>query len=364
MGLSFTLSAYIGRQFVLWFTGVFLAFASVLLLFDTLELLRRAATKPDATFAIVFKMALFKLPHMAQLLVPFAVLFGGMLAFWRLTRSHELVVARAAGVSVWQFLLPSLLGALLIGLLKISLFNPMASVMLGRFAQLESVYLHGQPSALAVSPSGFWLREIGPEGVTLVHGLKVAPAEGRLDSATVFQFDARHRFIGRIDARDATLLDGRWRFRDAWTAGPDRPAMHQPELSLPTSMTWAKIEDSFAPPETLSVWDLYGFIGVLEAAGFPAVRHRLYFHALLAGPLLLAAMVLIAATFSLRPSRRGGTGYMVTGGVVAGFLLYVMSDFVSALGLSGHIPAVLAAWTPAGVSTLLGVATLFHLEDG
>ena len=129
-------------------------------------------------------------------------------------------------------------------------------------------------------------------------------------------------------------------------------------------MTWAKIEDSFAPPETLSVWDLYGFIGTLETAGFSAIRHRQYFHALLAGPLLLCAMVLIAATFSLRPSRRGGVGYMVIGGVVAGFLLYITSDFVSALGLSGYIPVVLAAWTPAGVSTLLGVATLFHLEDG
>ncbi|MSO77078.1 MAG: LPS export ABC transporter permease LptG [Alphaproteobacteria bacterium] len=364
MRLSLTLSNYIGRQFMLWFSGVFLAFACILLLFDTLELLRRAASKPDATFAIVFKMALFKLPHMTQLLVPFAVLFGGMLAFWRLTRSHELVVARAAGVSVWQFLLPSLLGALGIGVLKVGLFNPMASVMLVRFTQLESLYLHGQPSALAVSPSGFWLREIRPKGVTLVHGIAVAPADARLNVATVFQFDLNHRFIGRIDAAEAILLDGHWRFRDAWVAGPERPTEHHAQLTVPTLMTWAKIEDSFAPPETLAVWDLYRFIGVLETAGFPALKHRQYFHALLAGPLLLCAMVLIAATFSLRPSRRGGVGYMVIGGVVAGFLFYIMSDFVSALGLSGYIPAVLAAWTPAGVSTLLGIATLFHLEDG
>ena len=81
-------------------------------------------------------------------------------------------------------------------------------------------------------------------------------------------------------------------------------------------------------------------------------------------PLLLCAMVLIAATFSLRPTRRGGTAYMVLGGVIAGFLLFFISDIVFALGLSATIPAILAAWTPAGVSSMLGAAMLLHLEDG
>ena len=45
-------------------------------------------------------------------------------------------------------------------------------------------------------------------------------------------------------------------------------------------------------------------------------------------------------------------------------LLYFVSDLVLALGLSGKIPPVLAAWTPAGVFTLIGVASLFHMEDG
>ena len=75
-------------------------------------------------------------------------------------------------------------------------------------------------------------------------------------------------------------------------------------------------------------------------------------------------MVLIAAAFSLRLTRRGGTALLVAGGVAAGFLFYLMTDIVLALGLSGSVPATLAAWAPAGISTLLGLALLFHLEDG
>ena len=75
-------------------------------------------------------------------------------------------------------------------------------------------------------------------------------------------------------------------------------------------------------------------------------------------------MVLIAATFSLRLTRRGGTGLLVLGGLIAGFLLFFLTDVVLALGMSGSIPVILAAWAPAGVFTLLGLAMLLHLEDG
>ncbi|HEX3411592.1 MAG TPA: LptF/LptG family permease, partial [Stellaceae bacterium] len=125
-----------------------------------------------------------------------------------------------------------------------------------------------------------------------------------------------------------------------------------------------KIEESFASPDTMSFWDLPGFIELLEQSGFPAQRHRLHFNVLLARPFLLCAMVLVAATFSLRMQRRGGATLMIVGGVASGFLLYFVSDIVFALGLSTKIPVTLAAWTPTGVSLIFGTSMLLHLEDG
>src|SRR3546814_13883081 len=74
-----------------------------------------------------------------------------MLAFWRLARVNEVVVARAAGVSVWQFLLPAIGIALTLGVIHITIFNPVASVLLLKFEQLESRYLDRSTSMLAVS---------------------------------------------------------------------------------------------------------------------------------------------------------------------------------------------------------------------
>ena len=60
----------------------------------------------------------------------------------------------------------------------------------------------------------------------------------------------------------------------------------------------------------------------------------------------------------------GPRSELVAGGVFTGFVLYFFSDLVFALGLSDSIPVTLAAWTPSGVATLLGIAMLLHLEDG
>jgi len=129
-------------------------------------------------------------------------------------------------------------------------------------------------------------------------------------------------------------------------------------------LTLNKILDSFASPQTLSFWELPDFIDTLESAGFSGQRHKLYWHSLLASPLLLAAMILIAAIFTLRTTGRSGAAASIAGAAISGFVLYFLSDLVYALGQSASIPTLLAAWTPAGVSTMLGVAVLFHIEDG
>ncbi|MDB5372329.1 MAG: export transporter permease LptG, partial [Belnapia sp.] len=115
MILAATLARYVARRF-LGATFAMLAGLTLLVsLFDFIELLRRAATRPDAGFALVAQIAALRLPFVALQILPFAILLGGLLAFWRLTRSSELVVARAAGISAWGFLSGPVVVALLFG---------------------------------------------------------------------------------------------------------------------------------------------------------------------------------------------------------------------------------------------------------
>ncbi len=338
----------------------------LIFLFDTVELLRRAAAKPEISISMIFEMALLKLPHMAQQIFPFGVLFGGMAAFWRLTRSHELVITRAAGVSVWQFLLPVLGIAFFLGIFQIGVISPLSSTTITRFERIEAINLKGLKSFLALSEHGLWLRQSNSNGQSVVHSRFVLQKDNdvELRDVIVFNYQGKDRFIGRLDAEKARLDDGFWHLTNTWVHTPENIPRYEKDYWLATDLTMNRIQDSFAPPETMSFWNLPEFITTLEEAGFTAVRHRLYWHTLLASPLMMCAMVLIAAAFTLRYNRQGDGTYVIGAGVFAGFTLYFFSDIVFALGLSGSIPVTLAAWTPSGVATLLGLATLLHLEDG
>ena len=366
MKVSGTLSLYIGRAFLLSFLAFFAGLLALILLLDIIELTRRAASKPDVTFALIAQMALLKLPHMGQLLFPFAALFGGMTAFWRLTRSNELAVTRAAGISVWQFLLPVLVLALLLGVFKMAAFNHVSSFMLLRFQTLEAQYLKGQKSVLAISSGGLWLRQGTAEGHAVIHARNLLQHDDSVEllGTITFLYQGQDAFIGRVDAERAVLGDGFWRMDNAWLNTPEAPPEHLDEYWLETDLTLARIQDNFSPPETMSFWKLPEFIQTLEDAGFSAIRHRLQWHSLLATPLLMCAMVLIAATFTLRHARRGATTFVVGSGVLTGFMLYFFSDVIYALGMSERLPVTLAAWTPSGIALMLGLAMLFHLEDG
>lgn len=362
--LSPTLSLYIARRFLVSFGAVLLVFAAVIFLLDVIELMRRTSGRSDISVSLIAGMALLKLPYMAQKIVPFAALFGGMHTFWRLTRFHELIVARAAGVSVWQFLFPAVASMILLGVINVSAFNPIASAMLARYDLLESRYVLGRSALLTVSRTGLWLRQADEQGQSVIHAASVSQPDMVLRDVIIFLYEGTDQFLGRIDASEASLGKGTWNLKNALITGPNRPSQTFENYSIKTNWTMEKIQDSFAAPETMSFWELPGFISLLDSAGFSASRHRLYWHSLLAVPLLLSAMVLVAASFSLRPARRGGIAVLIGSGVIFGFLLFFLSDVVLALGLSATIPTVLAAWTPAGFSLLIGLAVLLHLEDG
>ncbi len=369
MRFALTLSAYIARAFTGAALAMLAAMSALVMLFDFIELLRRAAQRTDVGLGLVVEIALMRLPYYMLQILPFAVLVGGIVAFWRLTRSSELIVARAAGVSAWQFLSLPVASAIALGLAATGGLSPLSSVLFARASMLDNVYLR-HTTSVTLAGGQLWLRQadraLDPQGVAIIHARGVE-LQGRViavSDVSVFRLDAADRLLSRIEATNATLNRGSWRFFGARTITPDHLPVQVGEMKLATNLTANRVQESFQSPETLSVWALPGFIALLESAGFSSVRHRLHFQALLALPLLCGTMALVAAGFSMRQTRRGGVARMVGSGVAAGFVLFTVSKVAEEFGQSGALPAVLAAWAPAAAGLMLAVSLLLHLEDG
>jgi lipopolysaccharide export system permease protein len=363
MSWSWTLYRYLATQFLLTVTVVYAIFLTLAFSIDIVDLLNRTAGHNVPTVTVV-GMAVLQLPDLGQKMLPFAILLGGVFTFVRLSRSRELVATRAAGVSAWDFLLPPLTVAVLIGVFAVTLFTPISARMFSEFAGLEARYVKGQESQLSVSMNGLWLRQGDTSQQSVIHALRVAQQGEHLEEVLVLLYGPNDRFTGRIDAQSAELKDQFWLINNAWVSDLRGIPVHHNTYKLPTTLTAEQIVESSTAPDALSFWDLPSYIRAAQAAGFSAARYQLYLYTLYTLPALFAAMVFMAASFSLRPGRDSGMAKIILFSAACGFGVFFFQDLTIVLGRSGAVPILLAATAPALASILIGMTLVLSQEDG
>jgi lipopolysaccharide export system permease protein len=364
-----TLWRYILNRFLRTVLGVFAVIALVILLFTSVENLRRFG-ETGAGAADILHITLLQAPEVLYQVFPLVLLLASLLTFLRLARTSELVVMRAAGVSALRLIGVPVLAAIGLGIAFVAVVNPFVAASIKRGEALANDFTNAGSSLLSFSREGVWLRQADADGGQTVIQAARSSADGTiLSRVRMHRFDSDGTLYARIDAPAARLTARAWVLENAaeWRLDSDevfeRVALGG-RLSLPTTLTSAEILESFAPPKTVGFWDLGRFIAQIEESGFSGLSHRLFLQSELAKPALFAAMVLIGAAFALRPTRFGQTGVMILLAVLAGFALYFLKDFAESLGSRGQVPLLVAAWTPPVAAILLAVSLLLHLEDG
>jgi len=356
-----TLARYFARRFLLASIAVFASIFLLVVFVDYIELLRRTS-HTNASALFVAQTSLYRVPQLLERLMPFCILVGAMSCYLSLSRRLELVVARAAGISAWQFMTPALVSALLLGVLATTVYNPVSAEMQEQARHMEAE-LFGEDRG-GQDASGFWVNQVTVEGQSIINAASSQDQGTRLNGLTVFRFAPDGEFKERIEAREALLEPERWELRAAHRYSLDSPPVDQDSLLLATNLTPAQVRNSFSTPESVSFWQLPQYIRSSENSGITTAGYRLQYQKLLSRPFLLAAMVMLAAAVSLRFFRFGGVQKMVLSGVGAGFLLYVLSKVTEDLSKADLMHPVAAAWLPVCVGGLTGFVALLYQEDG
>jgi lipopolysaccharide export system permease protein len=359
-----TLGRYFAGRFVISALGVFLSIFVLLVLVDYIEMVRKTSGLVAVSAVTVAETSLFRVPQLLEKMMPFCILIGGMTCYLALSRRLELVVARAAGVSAWQFIAPALASAIVLGILATTAYNPMSANLSEISKRMEAQLFGSAPGGGIQEASGFWINQVNEDGQAIINAARSEQQGVRLTGLTVFTFDPNNQFKERIEAREATLEVGHWLFKSVRRYSLDGPPIDQDSYVLPSSLTPAQVRNSFSTPETVSFWQLPGYIRSSESSGFATAGYRLQYHKLIAQPFLLAAMVMLAASVSLRFFRFGGVQKMVLSGVGAGFLLYVLSKVTEDLSKAELMHPIAAAWLPVCVGGLTGFLALLYQEDG
>ncbi len=359
-----TLHFYIARKFLVSILGVFLLCTVLIFMIDFIELLRQSGKYGSVPVWRLAWMTILRLPAYTEFLLSFAVLVGSISSLLMLSRKSELAVMRAGGMSVWQFLSAGLLVALVLGVFSVTAYNPLAAAARDKSEELYAQAFGKDGNFLRSSSAGAWLRQDGLDGQSVINAAHASKEGAKLTKITAFVFDKDGRFAERIDADEATLQEGYWLIKNAYVARTGRAPEKFETYLLSTYLTPERAADALGNVIAVSFWELPGLIEVADKAAISSIKLRVQYELLMARPMLCVAMVLLAATVSLRSFRSGGIQTMVVTGMVGGLGFFLLGEVSRQAGVAELVPPWSAAWVPVLAAILCSVTVLLHQEDG
>ena len=287
-------------------------------------------------------------------LLPYAAMIGSLIGLGVLASNNELIVMRAAGVSIariiWAVMKPTLV-VLVAGMLIAEYVAPWTESR----AQGDRAVAMGSGQAVG-SSHGYWLRQ----GSEFVHINSVQP-DGRLLGVTRYLFDDKGKLERSSFARQAIYVKGKWQVQDIRsTQLSDQRSTVQNQDSEPWNLALDArlLSSAMREPESLSIANLWGYSRYLKAQGLNSNLYRLTFWNKLLQPLVTLALVLMAISFIFGPLRSVTLGQRIFIGVLVGFIFRIFQQLLGPTSQVLGFPPLLAVLIPILVCTLLGVLLL------
>lgn len=347
------LDAYVTRLFV---RVAALSFVSLLGIFyiSTFIDLSDKLFKGIATGGMLLQYLWYATPQFVYYCVPLSVLIGGLVTVGLLTRSSELVVMRACGISLYRTALPLVVLATAASALLFVFEEHVLAYSNRRAEALRHVIRGGSPRTFDVLNRKWIVGRDGeiynylyfePRGREL-HGLSVfrfAPKAWRLQSRSFFRHAS---FTGSSTGQEDKVT---WQARDGWTREFDRQVDTRGFRLLPSADIRVEPPQYFATEQPDAHRMTYGqlryFIAELRASGFNVVPYEVELHRKISFPWVTVIMTLIAVPFAVTTGRKGAM-YGIGLGVVLAIVYWMASSVFAALGAGGAIAPLLGAWAP------------------
>lgn len=339
-----------------FFFGI-MAFTIIFIAGDLLFQAANLIIEKGVSLMVVARLFVYRLPEVILLTVPMSSLLSTLLTFGRLSVNSEIVAIQAAGISFRRVLRPVLgvsavLAMLsLIGNETIVPFSNRASENLMKYEILQE-----RPSVL--KERVFLKDEQNGELKRVLYLGKLRPREGLMSDILVQEFDA-----GKL-RRISTAVRGTWRSGEWWVeqgevfevadAGKVNLLFRFDRQRLLLNLSPEQLEKASRRPAEMSSIELLAHINILKAQGANLLPLWVLFHLKLSVPWSAMILAVLGASIGVRTPRRGGSGIGFGLCIIIVFAYYVVMSFSRALGETGNIPPLVAAWLPNVTFLLLG----------
>lgn len=295
--------------------------------------------------------SLLTAPDRLLQIAPIAMLLGSLLGLGALARGSELTAFRSFGISqlrivgaVLKLCVPVIIGLFLIAQFVV----PPAQ----QAAQRERAGALGDALS-GQSDGGFWAQKNG----VFLHVESFAGSNA-LRNVAIFTFSPQGELQSFIAAGTARPQpNGSWLLFDV-----ERKTVTngQTETDQPEEMSWQPFistrQLSFLaiPPETMPPLALYAYVHQLKRQHQEALIYEQSFWSMVAIPLSVIGMALIATPFVFGLQRSGSTGRQIVVGALLGMVFLLVQEITGYLGLLLAVNPAVSALAPSVVLILLG----------
>lgn len=314
--------------------------------------------KSGYTLWSAVEYTLFRMPRQFYELFPLAVLLGTVMGLGGLASSGELVVVRAAGVSLLRIIFSVMKAALVLIVLAMVIGEAVAPPMT-QYAQLKKARMLSQQISLNTD-YGLWARD----GQIYIHVRRVE-SDGRLVGVKLYTFDEKKKLQSIIHAASALHSGDEWKMHQVIRTEFNASGIREEKFK---NMTWKSllkpelVDVVSISPERLSIWKLRDYIGYLEENNLDSSIYELSFWNKVMMPLTITAMVLLAVPFVFGSLRQGGVGQRIFVGFLVGLTFYIVDRLIGQVSIVYAMPAWLGASMPTLLVIALGVYSVRRIR--
>ena len=359
---NFVINKYLAKEFfkiVINTSLTFFCLGFVLNLFEEINFFKDL----EVGINIPIILSVLFVPSLLYNMFPFVILISGIWFFLKIKKTDEVIALKVSGISNFSIIIIPSIVSIILGILIITAFNPITSVLVKKYEIIKGSYEKDQEYLAAITVNGIWIKEKNINKNNIIRSSNLN--NENLIRVTIYEFDKENNFVKRIEAKSANISSFNWILKDVTIIDADGNYLSSniSRLDYISMYDIQKIKSLYSNLDTISFWNLKNEIQLLEARGYSTREMETKFQRSFAFPFFLLSMVLLSGVFTLGMTFQENNWSYVFITIITSVLIFYFNDFSAALGKTEKLPIVISVWMPIVIIFIFSGVGVIHVNQ-